>query len=754
MSDDEWAMFGSSGSEEEEEEENYDLNASLNYNDKDESNSNWKEVKQTIEKSVDDTSLFITRQFIKSSRSIPIQHRYISLTATANNDAGIHDEDVHQAWMAIMQKKLVQRGIHVQPVSQEKSLNHGSDGSTYLKYTCDAAILFRSFALSTTAEADGEDNSILLQPSTTTSIPHSQLCNESIIRKTLVPGGFLLLTMLVQNTNSSFEDMTGLTAKDLISQWKNNDQNLQNIFLESVWDIEHAFIVHSHKLIKQSANIFIISITKRPCTINTLSCPWKGNHKTVPSRFINSSEQEPKHKTWIQYEREIAAQVTITRSIAELKSQQEQSQTKSHQNVIPIMTNENIQKAIEAFQTHGFVIIPSLFDEGTISKWSQSILSDFDSACEILQTKHQVNIKNPGMGFNEPLSYKELAMREDLRVDLRNGPCISELRRKEWTNDNKVLREIGYKCLNDNATINDQYESENRGNGEIRKTDQNNCTPSVIDYDYEASHNKSNGQANNYHNSIRFNPTIIEIVQKVLNPNSRSYNNKNDHQTSNQHQNNAGDHDLPLYKGNFGRYNFSGSGPIGTPQSLRVGQVGSVISLPNAGDQAIHADTPHLFEIHDCLPCHYANLFILGEDSNKYDNINNDTDKDSNNTTSSCFKHETLDKDENRTGENQIGGTAFIHGSHKLSVTARLTAGDDDALSTSAAAKDKARDEMHMRIIRPSIEVGDALIFDTRVLHFGLANQSKRRRPMLYVNMTHSWFNDPKNWDDRQALFE
>ena len=67
-----------------------------------------------------------------------------------------------------------------------------------------------------------------------------------------------------------------------------------------------------------------------------------------------------------------------------------------------------------------------------------------------------------------------------------------------------------------------------------------------------------------------------------------------------------------------------------------------------------------------------------------------------------------------------------------------------------------------MRIIRPSLRLGDVLIFDTRILHFGLANESNKvkrhrkegvRRPMIYLNMTSAWFNDPKNWDNEKHIF-
>eukprot|EP00978_Attheya_sp_CCMP212_P043149 scaffold276630_cov56-Attheya_sp.AAC.2 len=133
-----------------------------------------------------------------------------------------------------------------------------------------------------------------------------------------------------------------------------------------------------------------------------------------------------------------------------------------------------------------------------------------------------------------------------------------------------------------------------------------------------------------------------------------------------------------------------------------------------------------------------------------------------------------------------MGGTAVVHGSHSLSVTARLmsteTNDDDDdddddddfkhvSLSTeNGVSMTQQREELHRRIIRPSLALGDALIFDCRILHFGLANRcppptptpndssscvdTSGWRPMLYMNMTHAWFHDPKNWNDRQAIFK
>lgn len=74
--------------------------------------------------------------------------------------------------------------------------------------------------------------------------------------------------------------------------------------------------------------------------------------------------------------------------------------------------------------------------------------------------------------------------------------------------------------------------------------------------------------------------------------------------------------------------------------------------------------------------------------------------------------------------------------------------------------------ELMLRLLRPHMGAGDALLFDCRVLHFGLANQtpvfvpegnngpeSSVTRPIVYINYHHEWFNDPKNWNDAEKLF-
>ncbi len=499
----------------------------------------------------------------------------------------------------------------------------------------------------------------------------------SSLRNRLVPGGLLMVTMKI----SSEPEVK--SPSSLLNSWMTSEGN--HVFDVGVWDLDHATIVYHD----DEVFLYSICVKKRPCPVNTLSCKWKTNTKRVPESF---RVDRRKDETWICYERRILSSATITLSAHEQKQ--------------GIMTIENMNKAVNALRVHGFVVLPRLFNQpkqiDTIKRWSKSFLKDFDSAADILLEGHGVDILNPGDG-SDPLSYREMAMREDFRLDLRDGPTIRDMRGSEAPVDNESLDDLGFYCL-------DGGEGNN---------------PSIIDVqkDRNTSQQNSSSLMGSNTDSLRFNPSVLEIARKLLNPNSGKVEDS---------------HSQPLYKGNFGRWNFSGSGPNGQPQPLRVGQIGSVISLPGCADQCIHADTPHIFETEDCLPCHYANLFIYG------DGGKNDTQSES--------QVKKYDLDGNFTGDNLVGGTAFIDGSHRLSVTARMTA--DDGISA-AGNKEGTQNEMHMRIIRPSLQLGDAVIFDTRTLHFGLANlrESNTRRPILYVNMTHSWFFDPKNWDNKKSLF-
>ena len=50
--------------------------------------------------------------------------------------------------------------------------------------------------------------------------------------------------------------------------------------------------------------------------------------------------------------------------------------------------------------------------------------------------------------------------------------------------------------------------------------------------------------------------------------------------------------------------------------------------------------------------------------------------------------------------------------------------------------------------VKAYARAGDALIFDVRVLHRGLANESGTPRPVLYATMGASWYRDVTNWPE------
>jgi len=204
--------------------------------------------------------------------------------------------------------------------------------------------------------------------------------------------------------------------------------------------------------------------------------------------------------------------------------------------------------------------------------------------------------------------------------------------------------------------------------------------------------------------SISSHPAVADILTEVMNPPA----------------------DPVLVKGNWGRWNFEGPGPEAKPSPPTVGVVGAVMSLPGCADQTIHADTPHT-HVHVHLPGHYFNLFLPA----------------------------VLQEEEDH--DFRVGQTAFVLGSHTLSVSALVM------------TQEGGQQALNERLVRPHLRPGDGLIFDCRVLHFGLANQTGAAaeaaaaaaeagagvwRPLLYINHTAPWFVDPKNWNMKEKLFD
>ena len=86
----------------------------------------------------------------------------------------------------------------------------------------------------------------------------------------------------------------------------------------------------------------------------------------------------------------------------------------------------------------------------------------------------------------------------------------------------------------------------------------------------------------------RTHPSVVAVVTEVMNP-----------------RNEETDHT----EGNWGAWNFGGKGPGAPPPRPDVSEIGTILSMPGCEDQAVHADTPHLFE-HLELPPHYVNMFL------------------------------------------------------------------------------------------------------------------------------------------------
>lgn len=127
-----------------------------------------------------------------------------------------------------------------------------------------------------------------------------------------------------------------------------------------------------------------------------------------------------------------------------------------------------------------------------------------------------------------------------------------------------------------------------------------------------------------------------------------------------------------------------------------LGSFVSVTSLPGSPDQHVHRDMPLLFEGHEdiaTLPVYSVTLVLPLVDMNATN-----------------------------------GTTAFYPG---------FRTGDD-----------WKPDE----ILRPDVPVGSAVLFDSRIWHFGTENRSAAPRPVLYNSYQRPWFRDAVNFSLQEPL--
>ena len=570
--------------------------------------------------SADAAILAITQDFASLTKTtgVGLSERVLNVTSVLNEDEGSEEAVVLRTMMT---ERVVQKGMKI--VGAENNA---------LSALCDAAVLIV-----------GNTND--LQSNSTLNARHN-----------LIPGGSLWL---------------------ILKRGENEDNN------NTSFDCFHRSIWQEPLCVSSSSSFSIYKIHKRSCLINAASCPWMDKLSIVGKEVAIAAEnacgniKAEENESYLSFELSLASRVSIVPSVAERTRESIQAKSSANDVHTTILTDANVKNAIGKLRDHGFVVIKGLLPPEQTIPWGNVVLEDFTSAVKALKNNQSrpVDLLNPDKGQFEPLSYKEMAMREDLRVDLRSGPLMEKKRSEE---NNSALQTMS------NSNVSDF------GN-----------QPTII-----------TAETTGTTQSWRYHPSILAILKGLFNPRDDS-----------------------LYKGNFGRWNFGGNGPDGSAQPFRLGQIGSVVSCPGSGDQAIHADTPHLFEHMDCHPCHYCNVFTPG-----YTVTNNETESPS-------VQNDFADGE--WTGCSTMGGTALVYDSHRLSVSAMLLSEDDDKHNPSLR-----RQLLQLLTLRPALDAGDIVIFDNRTLHYGIANTCKGdttgkdpnagRRPMLYLNVTQSWFHDPK----------
>jgi hypothetical protein len=151
--------------------------------------------------------------------------------------------------------------------------------------------------------------------------------------------------------------------------------------------------------------------------------------------------------------------------------------------------------------------------------------------------------------------------------------------------------------------------------------------------------------------------------------------------------------------------------------------VGAFVSLPGAADQSLHADNDHLFW-HQTLPPHVVTMFLPGC------LITSDGD--------AALGH--AETGTAREDQDLVGWTSFFPRTQRIEAAAAV-------LASPAVSLDDRRS------VCPNLDAGDVILYDARLLHFGLSNRSSRtKRPLLYVSFVRKWYTDKQNWGTESLI--
>eukprot|EP00978_Attheya_sp_CCMP212_P025215 scaffold80761_cov31-Attheya_sp.AAC.2 len=203
----------------------------------------------------DAAALCFTKAFLQANSEVPLTQRHIcislgNINTNNNNDTA---DSSHDVW----QDRLSQRGmqVHVPPMISPDQ-----------KY----------------------DGGIIDLNSKTNN--HVQA---------IVPGGIVLLVCSANHEND-VSNKSLISASEVLLK----EEGVSRLLPVGVWDWGGAEWVVKGRLLQ---------VTKRPCLINTTSCPWKpAPHKRVPGTRAAAAE------TYGDYEYRLAADATVTPSVYEL----------------------------------------------------------------------------------------------------------------------------------------------------------------------------------------------------------------------------------------------------------------------------------------------------------------------------------------------------------------------------------------------------------------------------------------------------
>jgi len=131
-----------------------------------------------------------------------------------------------------------------------------------------------------------------------------------------------------------------------------------------------------------------------------------------------------------------------------------------------------------------------------------------------------------------------------------------------------------------------------------------------------------------------------------------------------------------------------------------AGDISSHIIHSNKNDQ-MYTKVSHIFSSTGCLPPHCIQLFLP------------------------AAQNSLVLQD----GSTSLGGMAFVAGSHAPSTFKRIM-----------MPNDKAKQELHKRIIRPTLVAGDSILFDCRMLVINLKNSSSVANPFISIDWMLNWF--------------